>query len=474
MNKMSVPHRGRIRCPGPVAASLNHCLSSRAGNAACHCAFRLLALLSILGSLSIAYGSQAEEPSGSPSQGALTLSEVVRMVLGRAPEISLAEAEAARAQAAVREARSLNLPQAVIGTGLAYNNGFPLSIEGAAPSIFLAGISQSIFSRKNRSLILEAEANEMASRTGTDASRNDLAFRAAILYSELYRVRQLLTLWSTRLEGTIKELQVAETLLEAGRIRHLEVTTARASVGAAQHQVLACEERARLLEVELRELTGLPQETPIRTAEPKIEDETFSLSLEAMCQRALENNPAVRQAEATLRAREMRVEAEKGGKYPRLEIVGQYALFSQANNYQDYFNRFTRNNFILGLSVQLPVFDGFQTDARVAQSRQEAAATRLRLQCMKSELRLSIQRAASALHLARSAADLAAREEEAAQEARGVDENLYELGRITWSEIEVTRNKLREKEIGRIDAERLLFQRNVELLGAIGNLVDCF
>jgi len=457
-----------------MVASLNNCLPSRADGNACRCAFRLIALLSIFGSLAIAFGAQAAGRSGSPSQGTLTLSEVVQMVLGRAPEISLAEVQAARAQAAVREAKSLNLPQAVIGSGLAYNNGFPLSIEGAAPSIFEAGISQSIFSRKNKSLILEAEANENASRVVADASRNELASRTAILYSELYRARQLLTLWSTRLEGTIKELQVAETLLEAGRIKHLDVTTASASVATARHQVLACEELARLLEVELHELTGLPQEMPIRTAEPKIENEAFSLSPEAMWQRALEIHPAVRQAEATLRARELHVEAEKGGKCPRLEIVGQYALFSQANNYQDYFNRFTRNNFLLGLSVQLPLFDGFRTDARVAQSRQEAAEARLRLQCLKSELRLSVERSASALRLARSAADLATREEEAAQEARGVDESLYEQGRITWSEIEVTRNKLREKEIGRIDAERLLFQRNVELLRAIGNLVDCF
>jgi outer membrane protein len=467
MNRMFGIWSLRLRRVGRAAAFSHYWVSWSRNSSAC----RRLMLLSILASQTIPPGSHAAE---SPSHSMLTLSEVVRLALDRAPEISLAEAEAARAQAAVREARSLNLPQAVIGSGLAYNNGFPLSIEGAAPSIFEAGISQSIFSRKNRSLIREAEASEDASRLGAEASRNDLAAKAAILYSELYRARQLLVVWNSRLEGTINELQVAETLLDAGRIRHLDVTMAKASVATARQQVLACEELARLSEVELRELTGLPRETVIRTAEPKIENEAFSLTPEVMWQRALESNPAVRRAEAEVRAREMHVEAEKSGKHPQLDIVGQYALFSQANNYQDYFNRFTRNNFILGLSVQLPVFDGYRTDARVAQSRQEAAVARLRLQRMKSDLRLSIERAASALRLSRGAADLAVQEEEAAQEAREVDEDLYRAGRITWSEIEAARDRLSEKKIGRIDAEALLFQRNVELLRAIGNLVDCF
>ncbi len=473
MNRSSVIPIIGFRRPGSAVLFDPCAVCCAIANTGWH-TWRQIILPGILASIAIASGAQAAELCGDASQGALSLSEVVRLVLAHAPEMSLAEAESARARAAVKEAKSFNLPQAVIGSGLAYNNGFPLSIEGAAPSIVQAGITQSIFSKKNRSLILEAEANERASRVGVDGFRNDLASRAAILYCDLHRARQLLTIWNSRAEAAVNNLTMTETLLEAGRVKPLDVTTARLSVVNARQQVLACEELARLSEVELHELTGLPAETVIRTAEPRIEHEAFSLPPEAIWQRALENNPAVRQSEAELQAREMRVEAEKGSRHPQLDIVGQYALFSQANNYQDYFNRFTRNNFILGLSVQLPVFDGYRTDARVAQSRQEAAAARLRLQRMKSELRLSIERSASALRLARGAAELAAREEEAAQEARNVDEELYRAGRLSLSEVEAARNKSSEKEIGRIDADALLFQRNVELLRAIGNLVDCF
>ena len=80
----------------------------------------------------------ASEQAGSPQPEAraLTVQEAVRLTLSRSPEVLVAEAQAARAREALRESRSANLPRLFAGTGLAYNNGYPLSIEGAAPSIF--------------------------------------------------------------------------------------------------------------------------------------------------------------------------------------------------------------------------------------------------------------------------------------------------------------------------------------------------
>src|SRR5207247_9781098 len=129
----------------------------------------------------------------------------------------------------------------------------------------------------------------------------------------------------------------------------------------------------------------------IKTAEPSIDPQTLDLPVETLYRRALETHPEIQQAEAELRAKEFHVAAEKGEFLPRLDLVGQYALFSRFNHYQDFFNRFARNNFLAGLSIQIPVFNGFRTDARVAQSRQEELEARSRLERWKSELKLDIE-----------------------------------------------------------------------------------
>ncbi len=412
-------------------------------------------------------GAQAPGPGSTVT---LTLEDTLRRALARAPEAALARAQADRAVAAVRETRSANLPQILTGTGLAYNNGFPLSIEGSAPSLFQVGFTQSILSRRNKNLILEAEQSRDASRIAPEAAENDLAARWALVYYALHHARKAEALWEARVQSAVEQQRIAASKLEAGKIRPVDVTLAEAAVLESGQQALVAREQARVAESELRAAVGLPDGTRLRTVEPQFDPTPASGSPEELYRRALEAHPEVRQAEARLRARELHVEAEKGEFRPRLELVSQYALFSRTNNYQDFFNRFTRNNFLFGLSVQVPVFDGFRSSARVAQSRQEAAESRLELERLQNELRLGIERAVSALSISRGARQLADRQLSAARQLLAVNESLFEGGRIAPGELDEARTQVREKELAELEARRALFERGIELLRVTGNM----
>jgi outer membrane protein len=409
-----------------------------------------------------------------PSPPVLTLKEAVRLALDRAPEATLAKLAAIRAGEAVRETRALNRPQISVGTGLAYNNGFPLSIEGAAPSLFQAGVTQPILNSKNRNLVREAEESREGAKLGGDTIRNEVAARVVLVYSELNQARKLEAVWRSRTEGLQEELRISEALLEDGRLRPVDLAMARMAVAAAKQQLLVAEETARLADSELHTLTGLAPSSAVVTEELRLDSDWLGLPATAIYERAVQRHPEIRQAESTVRAREFHVEAEKGEFRPKLDIVSQYALFSRANNYQDYFNQFTRNNFLIGLAVQVPLFDGDRSSARVAQSRQEVAEARVRLERLKTDLKLGVERAASALRSARGAAELAAVETEAARENLGVQESLMEAGRISRKELEDSRGSLRQREVGQIDAEKTVIQRQVELLRVAGVLVECF
>jgi outer membrane protein len=406
--------------------------------------------------------------------GILTLREAVRLALARGPEVYLAQAEAARAAEALRETRSMNLPQIVTGTGLAYNNGFPLSIEGAAPSIVQLGVSQSIFSKKNKSLILEAENGSLASQAGTDGVRNGLVAKTILLYSELHRARLAVPILEKQLETAAKNLQIIEALLEAGKARPLDRTQAKVAAANLDQQLLMLRERVRLAETGLRELTGIPEGDKFRTETPEIKSELLTLSTEMLYQKALEVHPQIREAQATLRAKELHVQSEQADRYPQFNLIGEYALFSRTNNYQDYFNRFSRNNYLLGVSIQVPLFNGFRTDARVAQSRHDAEAAKLRLQQLKSDLKLNLERGMSDLRVARGAAELARLEVTACEEKMQINETLMEAGRLEPKDLENARAQLLERQIAVIEAERTLFERQVVLLQASGSLATLF
>jgi outer membrane protein len=415
----------------------------------------------------------ASEQAGSPQPEVrtLTVQEAVRMTLSRSPEVLVAEAQAARAREALRESRALNQPRVYAGTGLAYNNGFPLSIEGSAPSIFQVAASQPLFSKTNANLIREAEESGKSGRLGTESARNELASKTASVYYELFQADKVHALLSAKLDAVLKQQKQIETLLEAGKVRPVEAMLTKTAVLAARQQIRVTQEQTLIMEKELHKLTGLSDAIKIQTVEPQINSPIFELQEEALYQRALETTPGILKAQADVRAKEFHIEAERGGYLPKMEAVGQYALFSRANNYEDYFRRFVRNNFLLGLSIQVPIFNG-TTGARVAQSRQEASEARYRLESMRSDLKLDIQRGMGALRIARGAVDLERSEIDAAREMLKVSETLLEAGRISEKDLEDSRTQLLQKELALLDADRALFQRKLELLHSTGAIAE--
>jgi outer membrane protein len=429
---------------------------------------RCLRVLLAFGILIFPWMAQGQEASGAGDR--LTLRDAIRLALARGPEVFLAQAQIARAREAVREARSSELPQVTTGTGLAYNNGFPLSIEGAAPSIIQLGISQPLFSKKNRSLVVEAEQGSLATEAGKDVVANALIARTIQLYSELHQARLALPMLDRQQEAATKNMRSVETLLQVGKARPLDLTQARLAAAGIEQQRLVARERVRVAETGLCELTGLASGKAVRTEKPEIRSELLSLSAEALFQKVLENHPEIREAEAALRAREAHTEAEKAERYPQLAAVGQYALFSRANNYDDYYNRFVRNNYLIGLSIQIPLFNGFRTDARIAQSRHDVEMQRRKLQQLKSDLKMSLERGASDLRIAAGAAEFARLEIAACEEKLKISATLLEAGRIEPQELEAVRTQLLDKQAAALEADRFLLDRQVALLQAAGIL----
>ena len=402
----------------------------------------------------------------------LSLQEAVQLSLTRSPDVLIAEAQAIQSNESLRESQSFNRPQLTVGTGLAYNNGFPLSIEGSAPSIFRAVGSQSILSSKNANLIREAKESAKAGKLGTELTRNEVAAKTAQAYYQLYQARKIQSLASQKVETTLRQLELIRISLDAGKVRPIESAMATTAVESARQQLLIAQEDATIAEAQLQILTGLSSATSIRTTEPNLDNLLYESPMDEIYAQALKATPEIMQAEAQVKAKEFHIEAEKGERRPQINGIGEYALFSRSNNYEDYFQRFERNNYLFGLSIQVPLFDGSRTSARIARSKQEASAEKYKLQQMKSDLKMNIQRGLSALRIARGAVALAQNDLNTTKEMVQVNTLLLENGKISLREMEDSRLQVQQKELAVIQADQILFQRKLELLRITGSLLS--
>src|SRR5215469_6581622 len=64
----------------------------------------------------------------------------IELALRNSANSGIARADLARDHATVNQARDLFLPNVSVGAALGYSHGFPLSLEGAAPSLFNVNI----------------------------------------------------------------------------------------------------------------------------------------------------------------------------------------------------------------------------------------------------------------------------------------------------------------------------------------------
>src|SRR3954471_1821545 len=77
----------------------------------------------------------------------LTLKDAIDRALAQNPDVIMARMDEAKSVQAIQVAREPFTPRIGFGSGLAYSNGFPLSIEGSAPAAVQGRANQFLFNR---------------------------------------------------------------------------------------------------------------------------------------------------------------------------------------------------------------------------------------------------------------------------------------------------------------------------------------
>src|SRR5260370_12670494 len=97
--------------------------------------------------------------AGTDTAESLPFRRAVELALSHSGTMAIATAEQLRAHAGYMEARSAYIPQVIVGSGLAYSFGFPLSIEGSAPSVVNLNAQSYLLNAAPRELVKAAKTH---------------------------------------------------------------------------------------------------------------------------------------------------------------------------------------------------------------------------------------------------------------------------------------------------------------------------
>ena len=401
-----------------------------------------------------------------------TLKEAVTTSLQKSREISLArlQYETSRQEAGVT--RSQFLPNLYTGSGVAYTSGFPLLAGGGAPALFNLTYNQELFNLPARGNVRAEEQKAEQQRLTMDAVRDGVIQRTVSAYLQLAKVRRQLELLRSERESAQKILDYTRQRMQAGYELPIEVTRAQLTAAQVEQRLAQLEDQEETASDQLRLLLGLEPDQPIEvTAEniPPAADQTIS----NLVDEALRNNPEVKEAESERTASEERLKGERGGYWPTIGLIGQYNLLAKFNNYDQFFNKFQRNNFVAGIDVKIPIFAS-HTGAAISFARANLTASRMQVENKRAQVSLDVR------HKARQAREMDMNREVARLELILAQQNLqvlqsqFQQGRASIRDLEGGQLDENEKWLAFLDAEFAHQQAELDLLRTTGQLAQAF
>jgi outer membrane protein TolC len=366
-------------------------------------------------------------PGRAQAQDALTLRRTVELALRNDTRVIEA---AAKQEASAREADLSGArfgPNFFTGTGALYTYGFPQTPGGALPSIFNLAFTQTVFDApargRQRAARQRVEVQELAAKR----IRDTVIFEAASAYLELAAVRESLERVRHAADSAQAVVNLDIERMKEGRLLPLDVLQARLIAARVAESIVGLENRGSALEDRLRVLTGLRDGTPVHVALedlPSLPDRSAP-ELSAVAAAA---SPELKAAQLEVRARDETLAGERGGYWPSVDLVGNYAVFSRFNNVDVFFNRFQRHNLNVGVEARVPIFSA-QTGPAVALARSQVIEAQAAVNRQRGDIEVQVRRAAERLREAGARRDVAEIELAVAQETARLAEARMAEGR---------------------------------------------
>src|SRR5262249_45047328 len=387
------------------------------------------------------------------------------------PDVTLARLDEQKARMAVRVARDPFVPRIIVGSGLAYSNGFPMSIEGAAPSIVQANAIQYLFNRPQSFAIAQARENVRTAALTGAAKREEIAHRATSLYLDAKRAARVSGLAQKDADSLNKVLETVQAQVREGRALPLTERQAALNLARARQVTEGLEEDQATAENALAVALGFAPQDRVRTVEEEQAPPAISGSEEAVVRRALESNKELRQLESQIAAKGIEMRGARAARLPRADLVAQYAMLSRINNYDQFFKTFQRNNGQLGVSFQLPLLAGPGVAAQVGQAQTDIDKLRIQLKTTRDRITSDIQQGFRDERKATNAADVARMDLEVTREQLSVTLEQMQEGRATLAQVEQARLAENDKWIAFYDAQSNLEKARWNLLHLSGELI---
>jgi outer membrane protein TolC len=400
----------------------------------------------------------------------LPLKHAIELALAHSTTMEASHIDEQRAFASYHELQNQYIPQLTVGSGLGKSWGYPLSLEGAAPSIVNTTAQSALFNPALRDFVRAAKTEWQESTIQTKDQRSRVIEETVLSYAELSKWETLATRLSHEYEDALKMEQIVNQRIQQGVDSPLVRNQARLNGARVYLHISQAQGAIDVLRNRLSQLTGLPA-TAIETVPESIPALPEVKQEDNLAAKAPQENPLIQIADIRATALAFRARGEHRAMWPTVDFAAQYALLASFNNYENFFRpgSFQQHNGTVGVAIRFPFLNPTQhahaqaADAQALHAKKDVEATRNQV----SEQTLKLQRSVEQLAAAQQVVDL---EYQIAKSNLDAVQIRSEAGSASLHELDDARNLANERYDVLQDTSFELARSRISLLRATGEL----
>lgn len=327
------------------------------------------------------------------------------------------------------------LPQGVVGQGIPPTvgpiNEWRANLRGQY-TLFDSGLRSSE--------LASAQSQHSAAKEESARTRNEIVFGVHSAYYEYLAAEDELQLSKSRQLRSKDHLRIASDRKEAGDVPQADVTRARVDVASADLAIVSAESALRIARGRLNESMGRSAHEPLQIVRNEIAlpDPTL-VNVQESITDALQKRPEVQAALRRVDAKKSQIGATRSEILPKVRAEAGYGWLDEEFLPGD-------SDWWVGLTLDIPLFDGGTRQHRIAKSKVEVNREQAQLDQLKLAIQQEVWTAYSRwIESYQSLQTSFARKEEA-------DESL-QLTRARYEEGASTINDLLDAELALAQAE---------------------
>ena len=330
----------------------------------------------------------------------LTREQVVQYALANSEMVSIQEMVEKESALGILAARSSSLPRIDLLAEYDRNwrlpsfvfNGASVTMGSENHTRTSVGLRQTIFSGgRNRASQKIAEYSYLSSKSKGKSIRQTVVLQAELAFYDILVAMDLASVSYLALKNARESLNLIKARRAVGRGSPFEELRARGHVSSMEADSIVAVNNILLTRLNLESIIGLDSEVEINIKGDLFRSSVWQdIAVDSLVTVALAMRPDLRAMRQKIRTQEQIIHLEESARWPVLDFVmaGQAQMQSDRLVYED---AIWRKNWSTGLTLRIPVFDGFLTRSRIGQAQMKLEAALYEISIMKRRIKLEVE-----------------------------------------------------------------------------------